>query len=482
MTASASLKRQLGLSAVIALVVGNMLGSGVFFTPGELAAVAQHPWQVHFIWALCGLITLCGALTLAELCRLLPQAGATYHVLREGFGPFWGFLLVWMELWVSGPGAVAGIAVVFGEFMQRALGANATVTPVWWGVGAIVGFAAVNLAGVVWGGRVQVVTTVMKIVGLVGLITGALLLAAPSVQLVAAVSPGASAATATSVVQLGSVNATFAESLLAFFRFSGLGVAAVLFTYDGWIDVSHVAGEVRRPERYIPLGLALGVGALTLLYLLVNVAFLRVVPLAAMREAPTAIASTVAVAAYGPRGGAWLNALMLVSVFGALGGLVMTLPRLFYTMATAHVAAATGPLRWFFAQLGRVSKHTATPNGAILFAAFTSIAALLFFGSFSRLVNFFVVPFQLMNILIVAAIFRLRPLSGVTTGYRTPWYPFTPLVYIVVVAAFLVSAIVAHPMETLIGTALAMTGGPVYLWLSRGRRTPSTAVLPSDAP
>ncbi len=470
MTASASLKRQLGLSAVMALVVGNMLGSGVFFTPGELAAVAQHPWQVHFIWALCGLITLCGALTLAELCRLLPQAGATYHVLREGFGPFWGFLLVWMELWVSGPGAVAGIAVVFGEFMQRALGAGATVTPVWWGVGAIVGFAAVNVAGVVWGGRVQVLTTVVKIVGLVGLIAGALFLAAPAAQIVAAVAPGgspATAAAATSLVELGSVNPTFAESLLAFFRFAGLGVAAVLFTYDGWIDVSHVAGEVRRPERDIPFGLALGVGSLTLLYLLVNVAYLRVVPLAAMREAPTAIASTVAIAAYGPRGGSWLNVLMLVSVFGALGGLVMTLPRLFYTMAAAHVDAARGPLRWFFAQLGRVSPRTATPNGAILFAAFTSIAALLFFGSFSRLVNFIVVPFQLMNILIVAAIFRLRPRAGVTTGYRTPWYPFTPLVYIVVVAAFMVSAVAAHPMETLIGTAMAMTGGPVYLWLSR---------------
>ena len=103
-----SLKRQLGLAAVVALVAGNMLGSGVFFTPGELAAVAQHPWQVHFIWALCGVITLCGALTLAEMCRMLPHAGATYHVLKEGFGPLWGFLLVWLELWVSGPGAVAG--------------------------------------------------------------------------------------------------------------------------------------------------------------------------------------------------------------------------------------------------------------------------------------------------------------------------------------------------------------------------------------
>lgn len=450
MTATPTLKRQLGLAAVVALVAGNMLGSGVFFTPGELAAVAQHPWQVHFIWALCGLITLCGALTLAELCRLLPRAGASYHILREGFGPLWGFLLVWMELWISGPGSVAGVAIVFGEFMHRALGTQALLSPVWWGIAAIGFFAAINLAGVTWGGWVQVLVTTVKIAGLVALIGGAFLMAAPAAAVAEPVPPAG-------------------DNLLDFFRFAGLGVAAVLFTYDGWIDVSHVAGEVRRPERDLPLGLTLGVTLLTLLYLVVNVAYLRVVPVAAMRGSPTTIATTVATAAYGPIGGSLLNVLMLVSIFGALGGLVMTLPRLFYTLAAAHVEEATGPLRWFFARLGRVSPRTATPNGAILFTAATAIAALAFFGSFSRLVNFFVVPFQLMNILMVAAIFRLRPRAKPGDGYRTPGYPWTPLVYIVVMAGLLVSAIVARPLDTLIGTALATTGVPIYLWLSRER-------------
>lgn len=464
MSATPALQRQLGLAAVIALVVGNMLGSGVFFTPGELAAVTRHPWQVHFIWALCGLITLCGALTLAELCRLLPQAGATYHVLREGFGPFWGFLLVWMELWVSGPGAVAGIAIVLGEFMQRLVGAHLAVSPAWWGAMAIAGFAAVNLAGVVWGARVQVAMTTAKVLGLAALIVGALWLAPPAVAPVSAGAvlgavPGAGADPATA--------ASFADSLLGFFRFAGLGVAAVLFTYDGWIDVSHVAGEVRRPARDLPLGLALGVGALTLLYLVVNAAYLRVVPLEAMRAAPTTVASTVATVAYGPRGGALLDVLMVISILGALGGLVMTLPRLFYTMAAEHADGARGALRWFFARLGTVAPRTATPNGAILFTALTSIAALFFFGSFARLVNFFLVPFQSMNILIVAAIFRLRPRAGSDGGYRTPGYPVTPLVYIVVMLAFLVSAVVAHPFDTAVGIALALTGAPVYALLAR---------------
>lgn len=453
MSVTPTLQRQLGLAAVVALVAGNMLGSGVFFTPGELAAFAQHPWQVHFIWALCGLITLCGALTFAELCRLLPQAGASYHILREGFGPIWGFLLVWMELWVSGPGSVAGIAIVFGEFMQRALGAHAAIASAWWGTGAIVFFAGINLAGVKWGGWVQVLVTTVKALGILALVAGALWLAAPAVATISIVAAP-----------------TDAGALVGFFRFTGLGVAAVLFTYDGWIDVSHVAGEVRRPERDLPLGLAVGVGMLTLLYIVVNVAYLRVVPLEAMRAAPTTVAFTVATSAFGPTGGSLLNVLMLVSIFGALGGLVMTLPRLFYTLAAAHADSARGPLRWFFGTLGQVSPRTATPNAAILFTAGAAIAALNFFGSFSRLVNFFVVPFQLMNILMIAAIFRLRPRSTPDGGYRTPGYPVTPLVFILVMAALLMSAIVARPVDTLIGTALAATGAPVYLWLSRERR------------
>ena len=448
MTTTAPLKRTLGLAAVAAIVMGNMLGSGVFFTPGELAAVAQHPWQVHFIWALSGIITLCGALTLAELCSLLPQAGASYHIIREGFGPFWGFLQVWLELWVTGPGAIAGIAIVFGEFMHRVTG-GLGVTPILWGIAAIIFFALVNLAGVEWGGRTQVLLTTIKVAGIAGLVVGGLFLAAPAAP-VAAV-----------------VVADGMGGVLGFTRFTGLGIAAVLFTYDGWIDVSHVAGEVRNPKRDFPLGLGLGVGALTVLYIVVNVAYLRVVPLQAMRDAPTAVAATVATAAYGVRGAPLLNGLMVVSIFGALGGLVMTLPRLFYTLAAAHVGISRGIGRHFFSGLSRVSARTAVPSGAILFTVTTSIAALLFFGSFSRLVNFLVVPLQLANILMVAALFRLRKRHGPPTGYRTPGYPLTPVVYIVVMAGFLLSAIAYQPTDTLIGVALASTGIPVYLWLTK---------------
>src|SRR5262245_25364118 len=271
-----------------------MLGTGIFFTPGELASVAQSPGQVYFFWGLCGLITLCGALTLAELATLLPRAGATYHIVREGFGPFWGFVKIWVELFVSGPGSVAGVAILFGEFAVRLLGPDARLSAAGFGATAILVFMVVNLQGIQWGGRTQVVLTTIKIAGMLALVLGSLLFAAPA-------SSGQSHAAATT-------------TLAGFVRLVGLGVAAVLFTYDGWVDVTHVAGEVEEPRKRLPAGLGLGVLGITVLYLVVNYAFLRVVPLEAMRAAPSTVATTVAEAAFGPSGGRLVSALIMSSI------------------------------------------------------------------------------------------------------------------------------------------------------------------------
>ncbi len=459
-----ALRRQLGLSAVTAIVAGDMLGSGIFFTPGELAAVAARPWQVYFLWALCGGITLCGALTLAELVTRLPRAGASYHIIREGYGPFWAFLKAWMEMWVSGPGSVAGVAIVFGEFLVRFVGDAAPVSAPVAGALAIAVFAVVNLRGVEWGGWTQVGLTVAKVTGLLALVAGSLLLADAAPAAAVGTSPGEA-------------------GLLGFVRVVGLGVAAVLFTYDGWVDVSHLAGEVKSPRRHLPLGLAAGVAGISVLYLLVNHAYLRVVPLEAMRDAPSTVANQVALAAFGPTGGRLLNGLVMLSIFGALGGLVMTLPRLFYAAATQYEPASRGTrLHPFFGGLSRVSGATAVPAGAILFCAAMAIVAILFFGSFSRLVTFFVVPLQVSNILVVAAVFRLPRGAPGPEEYRTPGYPLVPLVYIVVLSLLLVSAVVYQPVDTLIGVALTLTGVPVQRLLAREGGDPAAVRAAGGGP
>ncbi len=366
-----------------ALVVGDILGAGIFFTPGEVASVAESPWQVYFLWGLCGGITLCGVLTVAELTTLVPQAGASYHVIGEAFGPFAAFVKIWVEMW----------------------------------------------CGVRWGGRTQILLTVLKIIGVLALVTGSLILTAPAAPTAAEAAKG------------------HAATLLGLVGLVGLGVPAVLFTYDGWLDVTHVAGEVRQPARHLPLALGLGVGGLTLLYLVVNHAYLRVVPLEAMRTTPTtAVATTVARAAFGTTGGQILNVLIIVSILGALGGLVMTLPRLYYA-AAAQYREVTAPRRvsHFFRALAWVPVRTAVPAG---------------------IVTYFVVPVHVVNILLVASVFRLRRrLAAAAGAYRTPGYPLVPAMYIFVLALLLASAIAYNPLDTLFGVAMTATGLPVYLWI-----------------
>jgi APA family basic amino acid/polyamine antiporter len=429
----------------MAVVMGDMLGSGIFFTPGTLAADAN--WQVYFIWALCGLIVLCGALTLGELVSLLPRAGASYHIIREGFGPGWGFVKAWMESWVGAPGSIASIAIVFGELLSGLLGRG---SPQIFGIGAVFLFAAINLRGVRWGGRTQVALTAIKIAGLLALVFGSYFLAERVMPEDTAAAGGG--------------------GLLAFLRFVGLGVAAVLFTYDGWTDVSHVAGEVSEPNRTLPRGLGLGVVGITGLYLVVNDAFLRVMPLDQMREEGTSVGTRLAVATFGDVGGQVVSGLILISIFGALGGLVMTIPRLVYAASAEYEPLTRGRRgHRFFAALAHVSPRTQVPATAILFCAVLATIAILFFGTFARLVAFIVVPLQLTNILMVAAVFRLRKRAPASADhYLTPGYPFVPLTFILVMSLLLVNAIVFNPRDTFLGIALTALGIPAYLWIRKG--------------
>jgi len=447
-----TLTRKLGFSAILAIVVGDMIGSGIFFTPGELAAVATAEWQVYFFWSLCGLITLCGAMTLAELATLIPRAGVSYHALTQAYGPFAGFMQAWMMVLVSGPGAIAGVAILFGELANRVFGDGSSSHQLLWAAGAIVFFTLVNLRGVEWGGRTQEFLTSVKVIGLILLIIGGVFLAEAAPK----------SAPADRALADG--------GLIDLFRFIGLGVAVVLFTYDGWIDASNIAGEVQDPQRTFPRAMAIGVVLITGIYLLVNYAFLRVVPLEAMRESPTLVAPRVAEAAFGTMGGEALSILIWISIFGALGGLIMTLPRLYYAAAEEYTRRARGSLLGpVFRGMSAFSEQRSVPSGAILFAAATAIAALLFFGSFSRIVTFFVVPFQLMNVLLVSSIFVLRPRLSTISSYRLPGYPFVPAFFIFVMLLFVAAALYYNPLDSLIGVGLTLAGAPVFWRLTRGR-------------
>lgn len=444
-----ALRRQLGLAAVAAIVIGNVLGSGIFFVPAELAGAASRSWQIYLLWSLSGFIVLCGALTLAELSTLIPRSGASYHIIREAYGPFLGFLKIWVEMWISGPGSVAGIAMLFGEFLVRLL-PNATLSPVFWAVMAIVFFTVINICGVRWGGLTQILLTGTKIVALLILIAGSILLFHP-----------------TGFVAVSTVRGA---DFWGFVNVLGVGIAAVMYTYDGWIDVTHVSGEVVNPRRNLPWGLAGGVLAVIGFYLLANYAYLRVLSLEEMRKSSDLIATRVASEIFGSAGSIFITILITISIFGAMGGLIMTLPRLFFAggLQFDQQLQADHPLHRFFHALSWIWPRTSVPVGAVLFSATISIVAVLFFQSFSRIVTFFLIPFQAVNILMVASIFRLRKLYPLSIGYRTPGYPVTPLLFISVVTLFLISNIVYKPWDSFIGIILMATGAPIYLWMKRG--------------
>jgi APA family basic amino acid/polyamine antiporter len=443
-----ALRRQLGLAAVMAVVMGDMLGSGIFFTPGTLAVVADADWQVYFIWTLCGLIVLAGALTLGELACLFPRAGASYHIIGAGFGPLWAFVKVWMEIWVSAPGSIASIAVVFGG-MVVALGESTAVSAPLWGIAAIALFTGINLMGVRWGGRTQIALTAVKIAGVLALVSG-------SYILLERVEPRVEATAS-------------AAGILPFLRFVGLGVAAVLFTYDGWTDVSHVAGEVEEPRKNLPRGLGLGVVSIMLLYLLVNHAFLRVMPLDRMRVEGVQVGHGLARATFGPVGGQVVSGLIVISIFGALGGLIMTAPRLVYAASAEYEGITRGRRgNVFFRTLAFVSGRTAVPSAAIVFCSGLSAVAILFFGTFERLVSFIVVPLQFTNVLMVASVFRLRKRARQNPdAYLTPGFPVVPLVFVSVMTLLMLNTVVFNPRDTFVGIALTASAVPVYLWLRR---------------
>ena len=445
-----SLKRKLGSITIFSVVAGNIIGAGLFFTPGEIAAVAEATWQVYFFWALCGFIVLCGALTFAELSILLPRPGVMYHSLNEAYGPFAGFFQGWVQILISGPGSIAGASIFFGELANQVLGIENNSLRLAWGALIILFFSAINLRGVSQSGNTQVVITAAKLTGILALIVGAIFLASPIEW-----------QSSTPIVEKE-------IGLWSTLQFIGLGVGIVLFTYDGWADASHLAGEVKHPKKNLPIGIGLGVLAVIAIYLLINYAFLSVVPLEFMRENPTIVATTVAEAAFGNIGSNIIQILICISIFGAVGGLVMSIPRLFYaTVSDFRDDASKTVVAPFFNALSTISPKTSVPSGAIIYSAVMAIFFLLFFGTFADIVTFLMVPLQFINIWIVSSIFILRPRLSQDDDFKTPLYPLIPAIFIIAMSILIISALVYNTEQSLYGIALSLTSIPVYLILRK---------------
>jgi amino acid transporter len=377
-----------------------------------------------------GVITLCGALSLAELAAAMPKAGGVFVYLRETFGPGVAFLFGW-TIMLAEPAASAAIALVFAEY----LGKLVPLTPMGIRLAAaalIVLVAGAGYRSVRGAGVLQSVATAGKVAAIVALVGAAFFLGDAE-----AGAFGSGAASKATPMEWSGV---------------GLGLVAALWAYTAWHDLGFVAGEVRDPGRTLPRALVTGIGIVVLVYLAANAAYLYVLPFDTLRTSPL-VASDTMVRVLGAGGAAAVAVMVLVSTFGALNGTVLVNPRVLYAMAIEGL---------LFRRLGRVHPRFGTPHVAItIYAALALI--FVWSRSFEQLIESFVLgtwPWLALAVAAVMVLRRRRP--DLVRPYRTPGYPFVPLVFIGGTLLVVGTALVERPTTTLVGVGLTLLGIPLY--------------------
>lgn len=429
--------------SAVALVIGITIGSGIFRTPAAVARVVPDPMLVLGLWVAGGAITLCGALSLAELAAALPETGGFYVYLREGWGRLPAFLFGWSQLVLIRASALGGIAIVFGDYCLRTFGVDpATHEPAGRSLAAaaIAVAAAANIVGVNLGALIVGVSTAAKFSALAVIILAVALLGD---------NRGGSAANLTTAT----ADAVGVGSL-------GLALVSVLWAYDGFGDLSFVAGEVKNPQKNLPRAIIIGTVAIIVIYVLANVAYLYMNPIDAVARSPLVAADTM-MALFGPIGVVLVSSFVMISTFSSLNGIMLASPRIFFAMAADGL---------FFRALSRVHPRYKTPHVAILLAAVLGVALVLS-QSFERLTNTFVLAVWPFYAVSIAAIYRLRRLRpDLPRPYRVVGYPIVPAIFIAAVVWFVANALVNDPRPTLITFALILAGVPVYFVFFRRDR------------
>ena len=435
------LARRLGLWSSVGIVIGVTIGSGIFRTPATIAERVPDPALMLMVWLLGGLISLCGALSVAELAAALPQTGGWYVYLREAWGRLAGFLFGWAELVLIRASAAGAIATVFSEYLLRSLGydpaAFGAVTD-YLAAAAIVFAATVNILGVQLGAALAGISTVAKFGALALLVAASFLLGG-----------GAGATAANFTAQADPV----APGLF------GLALISVLWAYDGFADLSFAAGEVKDPQRTLPRAIVGGTIAIVAIYLLANAAYLYVSPVSRVADSPLIAADTME-AILGQAGVALVSVVVTISTFGALIAIMLSAPRIFFAMADD---------RLFFRAVARVHPRYGTPWVAISLAAALGVAFVLT-RTFEQLADTFVLSIWPFYGVAIAGLYRLRHLRpDLPRPYKVPGYPVLPAVFIGGVVYLVGNALVADPVWTGVTFGIVLAGVPVYYWLFRSQ-------------
>ncbi|MGI2325406.1 MULTISPECIES: APC family permease [Methylococcus] len=452
------LRRVLGWTSAGAIMAGSVIGTAIFLVPSTIVRELDSVGWTFFVWVLGGLLSLGGALSYAELGAAFPEAGGEYAFLRRAYGPLWGFLFGWQQVVIGKTGSIATIATGFALFLgffvdglQREW-LHLSWGEVGWGVTglqfvamtAVASFSLINCFGVGRGGAVQSFLTVLKVAAIVAL----------------------------AVLVLGAGGGSWDHFRQApeHPAWTGWGafaaaLAAVLWAYDGWNNLTLVGSEIRDPDRTIPKVFLLGLLGVMGVYLLANLAYFYALPPEALKRSER-VAQDVAQLVFGDFGGAAITAAAVVSTLAALNGSILSGARVSYAMARDGL---------FFSPLARLHPVHRTPvNALIVQASFASFLILLFGqdrAGFDRLFNYAVFGlWAFYGITALAVIVLRRTSPEVVRPYRVAGYPWVPLIFFAVAGLFCLGMIFQNPSETAIGLVFLLLGIPFYLyWCSGGK-------------
>jgi len=456
---SPTLVRGLSLLDSVMLMVGGIIGSGIFLTAGQIATAVHKPLLFFAVWLLGGLISLLACFAFAEMAAMYPEAGGQYVYLREAYGEFPAFLYGWMIFTVGQSGTIAALAVGFAEYFGAILpfasAHKPIVTVLGWTLtrGEVVSTAAIilltytNVLGLKRGSALVNVATWAKFAAM-----GAFVL------LGLAIGKGS--------WSNYTVSLPLDQPVSISHIISGLGVAliAVFWAYDGWVYITWVSGEIKNPQKVLPRALLLGILLVGFIYLSVNFVYLYALPITQVAN-ETTIAQAAAVALFSSNAARWLGATIALSCFGAASSAILCSARVSYAMARDGA---------FFHAMGRVHPKYRTPAFSLVAVSAWSIVLALS-GSYDQLYTYVMFMMVLSYVAGVAALFVLRrKRPDVPRPYRCTGYPYLPALYLLMAGAWALNSGMTRPKETLIGIAIVFLGAPFYaFWRWQLKRHPN---------
>lgn len=428
------LPRRLSLLDATMLNVGSMIGSGIFIVPAAVALYLHSSVEIIAAWIVGGIVSLCGALSFAELGAMMPYAGGQYVYLKKTYGPVWGFLSGWASFTVIMTASIAAVAVGFAQYLGYFFPMSDIEIKLT-AIGSIIILTFVNAVGTEFGIRVQNILTFIKMFALFVLAVAGIFFS-PQTEILR-------------------------EPILFSIPSFGLAMMAILWAYDGWVDLSFVAGEIRDPEKTIPRSLFLSTMIVIVLYLAVNLAFVSVLPIATMANS-SLVASDAAVVMFGGIGASLIAVAIMISMFGANNAFVFTAPRIYYAMAREGL---------FFRSMALLHASSRAPVIALIAQGAWAIVLVLI-GTFNQLITYIVFAIWIFYALSCAAVIILRQREPETNRpYKTWGYPFTPVVFILFAVGLVINTIMESPMDAAIGLVLIFSGLPAYWYWQKQQRS-----------